>query len=217
MVLCSAGLSDRFRSHRAILTIGGQSGSLTDAVTTDLASVAALARDQRSLNNASRPLGNSPTTGAVSMTVRGVNFGVIEYSNSMRMGPTACEASGWISDSSLQCNAMASSTFLADVTLTMASFRSTATNLFTADLAALSGMRRYNAPGTGSASVTVHGSGLGLVAFTALGRVGQTGCEGTEWESETSVRCLVGHGAPGTRRVVMTAGERGSGSASVLG
>ena len=64
--------------------------------------------------------------------------------------------------------------------------------------------------GTGSASVTVHGSGLGLVAFTALGRVGQTGCEGTEWESETSVRCLVGHGARGTRRVSMTAGERGS-------
>ena len=51
--------------------------------------------------------------------------------------------------------------------------------------------------GTGSASVTVHGSGLGLVAFTALGRVGQTGCEGTEWESETSVRCLVGHGSTG--------------------
>ena len=37
--------------------------------------------------------------------------------------------------------------------------------------------------------------GLGLVAFTALGRVGQTGCEGTEWESETSVRCLVGQGS----------------------
>ena len=50
--------------------------------------------------------------------------------------------------------------------------------------------------------------GLGLVAFTALGRVGQTGCEGTEWESETSVRCLVGHGTRGTRRVAMTAGER---------
>ena len=49
--------------------------------------------------------------------------------------------------------------------------------------------------------------GLGLVAFTALGRVGQTGCEGTEWESETSVRCLVGQGSQGTRRVVMTAGS----------
>jgi hypothetical protein len=65
-----------------------------------------------------------------------------------------------------------------------------------------------NRAGKGSVSVTVHGAGLGLVAFTALGRTGQTECEGTEWESETSVRCLVGHGARGTRRVAVTAGER---------
>eukprot|EP00961_Rhodomonas_salina_P282150 3812668-Rhodomonas_salina.2 len=32
-------------------------------------------------------------------------------------------------------------------------------------------------------------------------REGHTGCEGTEWESETSVRCLVGGGARGTLRV----------------
>ena len=78
---------------------------------------------------------------------------------------------------------------------------------FSFDLTRASTMRRTNSGGTGSASVTVHGSSLGLVAFTALGRVGQTGCEGTEWESETSVRCLVGHGSRGTRRAVMTAGE----------
>ena len=83
--------------------------------------------------------------------------------------------------------------------------------------------RRYsldgNRGGTGSASVTVHGSSLGLVAFTALGRMGQTGCEGTEWESETSVRCRVGQGIRGTRRVAMTAGYRTqglNGSALVL-
>ena len=81
--------------------------------------------------------------------------------------------------------------------------------MYSVDAGSMSVTRRSNRAGTGSASVTVHGSGLGLVAFTALGRVGQTGCEGTEWESETSVRCLVGHGARGTRRVAMTAGERG--------
>ena len=61
----------------------------------------------------------------------------------------------------------------------------------------MSVMRRSNRAGTGSASVTVHGARLGLVAYTALGRVGQTGCEGTEWESETSVRCLVRTGLGG--------------------
>ena len=62
--------------------------------------------------------------------------------------------------------------------------------------------------------MTVYGAGLGLVAFTALGRIGQTGCEGTEWEAETSVRCLVDRGIRGSRRVMMTVGEQGgSGSA----
>src|SRR6056300_1765739 len=69
--------------------------------------------------------------------------------------------------------------------------------------------RRQNRAGTGSGSMTVHGSGMGLAGYTARGREGQTGCEGTEWESETSVRCLVGQGAGGTRRGVMTAGQRG--------
>jgi len=54
----------------------------------------------------------------------------------------------------------------------------------------------------------VHGGGMGLVSYTGRGRWGSSQCEGTEWESETSVRCLVGHGARGTRRVVMTAGDR---------
>ena len=84
---------------------------------------------------------------------------------------------------------------------------------YSVEAASMSVMRRGYHGGTGSASMTVHGSSLGLVGFTAMGRVGETGCEGTEWESETSVRCLVGHGARGTRRVAMTAGDR-SGSMS---
>ena len=35
-------------------------------------------------------------------------------------------------------------------------------------------------------------------------RFGETGCEGTEWESETSVRCLIGHVGRGSRRVAVT-------------
>ena len=75
--------------------------------------------------------------------------------------------------------------------------------------------RRSNRAGTGSASVTVHGAGLGLVAFTALGRVGQTGCEGTEWESETSVRCLVGQGS-GDSAGGDDGGERGRHAEAML-
>ena len=83
---------------------------------------------------------------------------------------------------------------------------------WSADVAGLSMVRRSNRAGTGSASVTVHGASMGLVTYTGRAREGQTGCEATEWESETSVRCMVAHGARGTRRVVMTVGEREEGA-----
>jgi hypothetical protein len=85
---------------------------------------------------------------------------------------------------------------------------------YSVDAGSVSVALRLNHAGTGSASVKVHGAGLGLVAFTALGRMGQTGCEETEWESETSVRCTF-LGAWGTRRVMVTAGER-TGSKSAM-
>ena len=34
--------------------------------------------------------------------------------------------------------------------------------------------------------MTVHGASMGLVTYTGRAREGQTGCESTEWESETS-------------------------------
>jgi len=62
---------------------------------------------------------------------------------------------------------------------------------------------------SGLASFTVHGAGLGQVALTAMGCGGQIGCTVTGWESETSVRCMMGHGARGCQRIVITADERG--------
>ena len=67
-----------------------------------------------------------------------------------------------------------------------------------------------NGGGTGSMWVTVHGAGLGHDAMTDQARVGETGCEGTEWESGTSVRCMTGgQGGRGSGSLVVTAVERG--------
>jgi len=102
------------------------------------------------------------------------------------------------------------------VVLTSSELAGSLSEMFSVDMSGLSVMLRGNHAGTGSAFVTVHGASLGLVAFTAMARLGQTGCGGTEWESETSVRCLVGHGAQGTRRVTVTAGERGGSMSEVF-
>ena len=50
---------------------------------------------------------------------------------------------------------------------------------------------------------------MGLVAgYTGRAREGQTGCEATEWVVG-DIGEVPGRGGGGTRRVVMTAGERG--------
>ena len=88
----------------------------------------------------------------------------------------------------------------------MASF----SGVLSVDVAGLSMVSHANFAGTGSASMTVHGSSMGLTTYTVRLRKGQTACEATEWGSESSLTCMAGLGLPGGRRIVMlTVGERG--------
>ena len=75
-------------------------------------------------------------------------------------------------------------------------------------------MRGTNGQGEGSGSMTVLGSGLGSSRSTGMARTGQTGCEVSQWESETAVRCMVsGACTAASLRVVMTTGmQAGSGT-----
>ena len=131
----------------------------------------------------------------------------------VRSGQTGCEGTEWESETSVRCRMGSSSGGTRRVTMTAGERSGSMSEAYSVGAGKMSVMRRDNSAGTGSASVTVHGAGLGLMGLTAMVRSGQTGCEGTEWESETSVRCLVGRSASATQRVVMTVGER-SGSIS---
>eukprot|EP00961_Rhodomonas_salina_P285857 3863190-Rhodomonas_salina.1 len=73
------------------------------------------------------------------------------------------------------------------VSVTAAGTFGSVTDAHSTDLGRMSVMRRGNSAGTGSSSVTVEGANLGLTAYTAILEHGQTGCEATEWESETSM------------------------------
>jgi hypothetical protein len=81
------------------------------------------------------------------------------------------------------------------------------TEAWSADGSGLSRLRRSNVAGAGASSMTVHGSSMGIVRHTAKGRAGHTGCEGTDWQSETSVRCRVGYASGLSRPVLMTVGN----------
>ena len=80
------------------------------------------------------------------------------------------------------------------------------TEAFSFDAGSLSVLTRGNRAATGSASVTVHGSGFGHHSYTQAARAGDTACEATDWASDTTVLCKVSSGVRGTRRAVMTVG-----------
>ena len=140
-------------------------------------------------------------------------MGLVTYTGRAREGHTGCEATEWESETSVRCMVTHGARGTRRLVMTVGEQGGgSVTQGWSADVGALSVMRGQNAAGTGSASVTVHGASMGLVTYTGRAREGHTGCEATEWESETSVRCMVTHGARGTRRLVMTVGEQGGGS-----
>eukprot|EP00961_Rhodomonas_salina_P191512 2584698-Rhodomonas_salina.1 len=55
------------------------------------------------------------------------------------------------------------------------------------EIGSVSVLRRTNMAGTGSASVTLQGTSLAHGVYSGSARVGATGCERTEWGSETGV------------------------------
>ena len=174
--------------------------TITEIISHDIPSLSVMRRTNRA------------GTGSASITVHGANFGHAAYTLIMRMGHTSTERTTWESDTSVRAMISHGVRGTRRLSITAGIQVGTVTQSFSIDKPSISILRRENNPGTGSASVTVHGTNMGLVTFTARSRQGHSGCEATEWESETSVRCMVTHGARGTRRLVMTVGERGGGS-----
>jgi hypothetical protein len=184
-------------THRVVMTTWGRGGSVTQGWSVDTPGVSRMRRANRA------------AAGLASMTVHGSGMGVVAYTARGREGHTGCEGTVWQSETSVRCLVGQGAGGTRRVVMTVGGRWGSVTQGWSVDISGLSGMRRVNHAGTGSASMTVHGSGMGVVAHTARGSEGHTGCEGTAWESETAVRCLLGHGAGGTRRMVMTAGGRG--------
>jgi hypothetical protein len=184
-------------SRRVVMTVGSQGGSVTEAWSADGSGLSRLRRS------------NVAGSGAASMTVHGSSMGIVRHTAKGRAGHTGCEGTDWQSETSVRCRVAVGHLGSRRVVVTAGSQAGSISQAWSVDRDAISLLRSSNRAGTGSASVTVHGAGFGIVRHTAEGRAGHTGCEGTEWESETSVRCLASRGAFGTVRVVMTLGSQG--------
>ena len=184
-------------TRRAVMTVGERGGSVSQAWSIEAPGLSIMTRL------------NAAGTGSTSVTVHGASMGLVSYTGRAREGQTGCEATEWESETSMRCMVGHGARGTRRVVMTVGERGGSVSQAWSIEAPGLSIMTRLNAAGTGSTSVTVHGASMGLVSYTGRAREGQTGCEATEWESETSMRCMVGHGARGTRRVVMTVGERG--------
>ena len=184
-------------TRQLVMTVGERGGSRTQAWSVDVGALSVMRRH------------NGAGTGSASVTLHGAGMGLETHTGRAREGHTGCEATEWESETSVRCLVTHGAQGPRRLTMTVGERGGSLTQGWSVDAGALSVMRRQNRAGTGSALVTVHGASMGLVTYTGRAREGHTGCEATQWESETSVRCLVTHGARGTRRVTMTVGERG--------
>lgn len=81
---------------------------------------------------------NVPATGGAMLYVTGKNFGTFPTSARMRTGATACEATIWLSDSSIGCRvaAFANAGFEGVITTTVSGVTGTLQGAFTYDGAA---------------------------------------------------------------------------------
>ena len=142
-------------------------------------------------------------------------MGPAGYSVLGALGQTRGERSTWESDTSVRCQASFVAKRSLSIFLTLGERIMSTTRLASVDTVLVSVFLRRNSGATGSTSLSMHGSYMGLAESTVSLRMGVTSCERTRWVSDTSVVCQSGHGGVGSRWMAVTTGARaGSGTKS---
>ena len=152
---------------------------------------------------------NIKGTSATLISVIGDSFWTEGASPRTRVGVTGCEASAWVSETSLACKGAVGTGGSVRVTLTLGRTTGSCSDTVSYDGVVVSAASVRNLMSTKHRSVTVDGAGLGLWSVSRGVRLGSTGCESSVWYSDTSLVSLtVAHQGGGTRRVSVTAGHR---------
>ena len=182
--------------------------SMTNALS---AITAAVSYDSNRL--ASLTPSNSASSGSVSVTVSGVNFGVLKWSLHVQSGISRCESSVWSSDTSVTSKVSSGRHASRRFTVTVGVIPGTLSEAHSIDFGSISATAKPNNPAAESASMTVQGSGLAQ-KYTQQVRMGQTTCEQTNWASDTAVRCTMTRSRHASNRIVITTQAQGLGTLS---
>jgi len=141
-----------------------------------------------------------------------MNLGQNDYTGMARIGETGCESTEWLSDSEIECLQAAGVFGTMRLAVTAGARPGTTTEALSYDVPSLTNSELTivftNGPTTGNEWIDVEGMNLGQNDYTGMARIGETGCESTEWLSDSEIECLHAAGVFGTMRLAVTAGAR---------
>jgi len=187
------------------ITVGRKTGTMTNAISYDQPFVTeTVVRDPLQdvfLVSSS----NFPVLPAQVVTVTAGSLVPHDISPSLRLHSTATESSAWVSDTSLIGLHAAGVSLSLRMIVTAGVAAATVTEGVTYDAAVLMASLAANVASAGSLMTTTRGDGMGVFAFSDIGRLGLTASESSAWVSDTSLHCLYSHGLTGSQIVLVTA------------
>jgi hypothetical protein len=163
-------------------TAGVQTGSTTAVLSFDTVSVT------------KNMICNTPSTGAIVVSVTGAYMGTAQYSMGSRVASSAAETTVWKSDSSLLAVAPAGTAKAGAVMLSLSARLGTLSQAISYNRPELAG-HPDNGPTSGGVTVTITGTSLGLHSYSAVMRASKFRCREVQWASDTSVLCNMRDGS----------------------
>jgi len=191
-------------SRRLVVSASGCKDSATVSISIDSILLSASACNRAQILPASLSLFGSALTFS-------------DFSAMSRMGHSASASTLWVSETSVTCLISSHLRGTCRAVVTAVEQAGTATNVFSSDTSIVQiATHNNNRATTGSTSVIVRGAGYGPIAFTIVMRVGATGCEATQWESDTEVYCMVTQGIRSSQQLSITGGILSSSTSSIF-
>ena len=123
-----------------------------------------------------------------SLSLMGLNFGLVDLSVSVALGSTMCSSVSWRSDTSVVCAAPIGSGESLSAVVTSQSLH-TVVSFFTFDAPRPSALAPVNAPTTGGSLLSLWGSSFGSEDLSPTVAIQQTACATTSWTSASQLLC----------------------------
>jgi hypothetical protein len=146
---------------------------------------------------------NFPTSGGAAISLSGTNFGMSDFTPSVKVGTAMCSTATWTTTTRVLCTSPAGylpsgvapqypDTSTLPGFLSISSVVGTvSTQTFTYDAPVVTFLSAFNSPTSQGAVLTVHGTNFYTSDTTASVHVAGNACSTTSWSTSTALSCVV--------------------------